>query len=413
MSERDRADRLDPDGEFRKQVEVFGVLARPPWSLFLRTLGVSGDDIRQAKAILADSEALLETLDPTAQSLAPLGWIFFEQAPVEDYRRAAQLVRQGNVQDAEQLIVESWNGADATLLHQTVHKVQHLYKVANAEYDDPSERDVGHPRAMLIHEAVENHREGRYASSITLALTQIDGVVADFSDEGHVFFSRDRSTGEPRAALTDDETLAGHPAALAALARLMTERCDTTEITGRLLRHGILHGRELGYGTRRNSTQALATLLAVVTWAQPIARALLAAATQAREARYLGSKERDDAGRLRDRRGFAEAKKSALSLSALQDRFYERNGRYAASADNVDPGGVLADKFIGASTSCSGDGQTYMAWATAETEYVFAVSGRNGEQTHWLYAGDKRPEGGVGSPDDWRGVLDDPAHPDW
>jgi hypothetical protein len=265
---------------------------------------------------------------------------------------------------------------------------------------------------MLIHEAVDNHREGRYASAVAIALTQIDGVVADFSDEGHVFFSRHRNTGEPRANLTDDETLAGHPAALAALVRLMTQRCDTTEIDGRLLRHGILHGRELAYGTRRNSTQILATLLAVITWAQPIARANLDAAAREREARFAGSKERDKDGRRLDRRGFPEAKNSASTLAALQDRFYERNGHYAPSAEEIDPEGVLHDMFVGAETSCSTDSQTYLAWAIAETGYVFAVSGRDGEQTRWQYAGEERPSGGVGSQDDWRGVLD-PAHPDW
>jgi hypothetical protein len=89
-----------------------------------------------------------------------------------------------------------------------------------------------------------------------------------------------------------------------------------------------------------------------------------------------------------DRRGFPEAKNSVSTLAALQDRFYERNGRYAPSADEIDPQGVLSDRFVGAETSCSTDGQTYVAWAVAETSYVFAVSGRDGQQTRWQYAGE-------------------------
>jgi hypothetical protein len=80
--------------------------------------------------------------------------------------------------------------------------------------------------------------------------------------------------------------------------------------------------------------------------------------------------------------------------------------------EEIDPDRVLRDMFPGARTYCSEDGQTYMAWATAEAGYVFSVSGRNGEQTRWHYAGDAVPNGGVGSSDDWRGV-DDPSHPDW
>jgi hypothetical protein len=52
----------------------------------------------------------------------------------------------------------------------------------------------------------------------------------------------------------------------------MAAGCPTTEVSGRLLRHGIVHGRELAYGTRANSTKAFAALLALIVWAQPIAR---------------------------------------------------------------------------------------------------------------------------------------------
>jgi hypothetical protein len=146
--------------------------------------------------------------------------------------------------------------------------------------------------------------------------------VSDFSAEAQPFFNKDRASGAPRATIVDANTLAGHPGALAALHRLLAQKCSTTETSGRLLRHGIMHGRELGYGSRRNSTQALATLLAVITWAQPIARARLEEAAAEQELRWTGSTERDADGRLRDRRGFAQAMDSVETLGRLQDNRY-------------------------------------------------------------------------------------------
>lgn len=54
----------------------------------------------------------------------------------------------------------------------------------------------------------------------------------------------------------------------------------------------------------------------------------------------------------------------------------------------------------------------YIAWATAETGYVFAHSNREGRDHGWQYAGDAIPTApgpGIG----WRSVLDESTHPDW
>ena len=61
-----------------------------------------------------------------------------------------------------------------------------------------------------------------------VALAQIDGIVADFSDTGHAFFTRKPNTDQPRANLAHEGYVVGHPGALVALATLMTERGATT-----------------------------------------------------------------------------------------------------------------------------------------------------------------------------------------
>jgi hypothetical protein len=53
---------------------------------------------------------------------------------------------------------------------------------------------------------------------------------------------------------------------------MRTGRPDTNTGEG-LHRHGIMHGRDLRFGTRANSTKVLTILLALVQWAEPLARA--------------------------------------------------------------------------------------------------------------------------------------------
>lgn len=51
-------------------------------------------------------------------------------------------------------------------------------------------------RAAIFKEAFQAHYEGRYASAITLMLTQTDGICAELF--GVVFFSIERGTSDPR-----------------------------------------------------------------------------------------------------------------------------------------------------------------------------------------------------------------------
>jgi hypothetical protein len=79
-------------------------------------------------------------------------------------------------------------------------------------------------------------------------------------------------------------------------------------VTGKLSRHGILHGRELRYDTQMNSTKALVLLAAVIEWAQADAREKVERLRREREARHAGSDATDQEGRRLDRRGFNEVK---------------------------------------------------------------------------------------------------------
>jgi hypothetical protein len=85
---------------------------------------------------------IIDGLDEAAGPLAAYGWITFELSPADDYVQAARLVRNGEVEAAEDLLVGTWNEAGATLLRSSVQRVQTLYRVATRDYVNLEGSDV-------------------------------------------------------------------------------------------------------------------------------------------------------------------------------------------------------------------------------------------------------------------------------
>src|SRR5215212_239518 len=69
--------------------------------------------------------------------------------------------------------------------------------------------------------------------------------------------------------LTVEETIVGHATGLAALASALSaeRRATTAETIDHFHRHGILHGRDLGYGNRTVSAQVCGLFLALCSFA--------------------------------------------------------------------------------------------------------------------------------------------------
>jgi hypothetical protein len=244
---------------------------------------------------------------------------------------------------------------------------------------------------------------------IPIVLAQMDGIANDVGARS--FFTR--RNGQSAAQVTDDTTMAGHPETLLALSQMMTEGCPTTETSGRLLRHGILHGRELGYGTRVNSTKAFAALLALVVWAQPVARERLERLRAEREEQHTESRERDEEGRWLDRRGFEDAQSALWSLRGVQFGFFRNEGRYAANRRELDPTGLLLEDVPDFELRTSESGGDFSAWIVAPSGYVLGIASEDGEWASWYYAGEDPPAGGVESDADWRHEATDDCPADW
>jgi hypothetical protein len=115
-------------------------------------------------------------------------------------------------------------------------------------------------RSAIFKEAFKAHREGRYASAITLLLTQADGICSEVF--GVVFFSVERGTSDPRTrqiveALQLDlfEEMMLEP--LITRGGVSARDHELSQYPDSLHRHQILHGKDTAYGNKKNSLKAI------------------------------------------------------------------------------------------------------------------------------------------------------------
>ena len=392
-------DRTRLDDEARERAAGLSAMTSNPGRReLLRRLGVDEETLRSAAGAKAAIDALINAPAEIAGPLAPLGWIPFGDVPLNDYRTAASLVEEGRIEEADELLTVKWN--DGHRLARGRHRMSKLY------FGDAEREAIGRHRARLLRKALDLHEAGQYAASIPVVLAQIDGLFLDATGQDAMHFFERRNQ-----YLVDDETLAGHPDGLKALAKLMARTMNVTAATGKLSRHGILHGRELAYDTLTNSTKAFVALLAVVEWADPKLRVMSEAAAAAREARYAGSKEVGEDGRRLDRRWFPEAKEALLHTSSFQFGYFKRNGRYATNRAELDPGDRIPE-VLGLQIATSSAGDEFWAWIRTPSGVVFGTAGRGGDFVAWLYVGEEEP-GEIDSGTDWRHSATEPSHIDW
>lgn len=115
-------------------------------------------------------------------------------------------------------------------------------------------------RAAIFNEAFQAHREGRYASAITLLLTQADGICSELF--GVVFFSIERNTSDPRTRkiveeleLEVFEEMVLEP--LVTRGGVSAKDNELGLYPDSLHRHQILHGKDTSYANKMNSLKAI------------------------------------------------------------------------------------------------------------------------------------------------------------
>lgn len=200
-------------------------------------------DILKALEGVAEQRVLAEKLihapDEFNELFAARGWIVFETLDFELVEKTLALGREEKWDEAEALLVAHY---DEENLSFQLRRLQWLKAFG--------------PRMELLTLAKNDYLHERYHASILVVLTLIDGVANEVGDVG--FFARD-------ADLTAWNSISAHPKGLVELQRVMTK--SRTKTTSELLtvpfRHGILHGRDLGYANKIVASKCWATLFAI------------------------------------------------------------------------------------------------------------------------------------------------------
>ncbi|MBI5458998.1 zinc chelation protein SecC [Methanobacterium sp.] len=226
--------------EMRKQMN--GIKTLKAIHDFTSMFGLTTPEISEAFSALPDFseyESLFETPDQFNEHFVKLGWVAHDSMSVEVMKNAVDLAEKGDLDKAEELLVEYYDEDNLKL---------QLIKLNGV----PEFRI----RMDLILNAKMDYLEGRYHACIPVVLMMMDGVVADIEQKG--FFADGTD-------LEAWDSIAGHSSGLAMLKETLfkTRRKTTAEEIDIPYRNGILHGRDLGYANRKLAAKCWAALFSV------------------------------------------------------------------------------------------------------------------------------------------------------
>lgn len=236
---------------------------------------------------------------------APQGWALCGNWHAEGTLRAVKAAADGATPaELDEMITETWNTEMPVLLRNVGTPLRRLAAGENAV------NRVLWARADLVDKAAKHHEAGAYEASIPILHAQIDGLTIDLT--GKSFFTK--SNTDP---FVDDETLAGLESNLPVVRALFSQDVKTSEFHGSVSRHGVLHGRDLGYANRVNSTKSLVLMAALVEYFPKLARQRADDARAEHEAAVAGSTELDSYGRLVDDREVPELLNFAYEFDSV------------------------------------------------------------------------------------------------
>ncbi|GAA3776253.1 hypothetical protein GCM10022240_29730 [Microbacterium kribbense] len=258
-----------------------------------RRLGVADHPSREH---LAEAVALF----------APQGWAMCGNWHFEGTLRVLRSVGDGLEGAAlDEAIADVWNDENGTWLKFAAAPMRRW-----SNMHQPFKQIIW-DRVAMIEKAINHHFAGAFEASISILLSQIDGLSFDLT--GKSFFSK--SNDDP---FLDDATIAGMQANLPVVRALFSKDVRPTGHYGAVSRHGVLHGRDLGYATRVNSTKTIVLVAALAEYFPTIADNAAVQQRREHEAAVAGSTEVDERGRLVDDRDIPE----------LLNFAYEVNGEY-------------------------------------------------------------------------------------
>ena len=212
----------------------------------MKRLGISGkrlDRIHQgAENVLKQAE--IPTLpDRFNAAFVQKGWI--AAISVDTMQRALDLHEAGEHQHAEDEIL-AWFQED-TINRRAIVRSKSFNK-ARSRWDQ-------------LREALKLTFEEGYWAAVPLILIACDGFASDVLGVGDSLFKEG-------VDITVFDSIPGHPSSLPLLIKVLTKgvRKSSDEELTLPLRHGILHGRSLGYANRVVCMKAWLLMIALVDW---------------------------------------------------------------------------------------------------------------------------------------------------
>lgn len=214
---------------------------------FAAKIGIKREAMENFKKLadeLADGADLLHLPDRFNEAFASEGWVATGAFSVDVMRKAVDLDAQGKRAEAEDAILGWFNEENIRLFAITRARRFHVAQLRDEQ----------------LEEALKLFIEERYMAAVPLILIACDGFASDVSG---------LSPFEKNADLTCFDSIAGHQTSLPALMRLFIQgvRKSTDEELSLPKRHGILHGRSLGYANKLVCAKAWLLMVALVDWA--------------------------------------------------------------------------------------------------------------------------------------------------
>jgi hypothetical protein len=322
----DLSQRMDPNStatlkSLREFAEVHPIL----WVLGGLTGAVLGGvPFRKVAESLVRFDNSVIALAEATLLFTERGWVISSFVPIDAYREAIGLRRSGaSAEEVDDALTDAWNAPGGPLENLAAR-----LKVLGAA--DPALAAIAAQRARLVERAWVHHQAGAYEASIPIVLAQIDGITHDATisldrPKGRTFYSK----GNSQADVLDDATVAGIDYGLAAVRDWFSAAVEVSGGHGGGSRHGVLHGRDVAYDTKDNSTKCFVLLLAVWEWANRRLAGEAERRKQARYDQYAGSDDTDDNGWRLDRRGFTTARLRLSVVGSLQRQYRHERGKYA------------------------------------------------------------------------------------
>ena len=220
---------------------------------FFSIFGIKNKELDEAFGNLPDIKKQLEVLsqgpDKFNSHFAKRGWVAHESMNSDLMLTSIELADKGLIEIAEFELINYYSSDKMKWLISQLRGI-----------------DAFLSRYNFFKLAYEDTLAERYHAAVPILLMMMDGAVNDV-DKGKGFFANNTN-------LTAWDSIAAHSTGLAVLKEIFSDGRHKTineEIT-LPYRHGILHGRDLGYANKAVTAKCWAALFAIKDWAYAVSQ---------------------------------------------------------------------------------------------------------------------------------------------